>query len=275
VTDPRVDAYAEWVLAPSLPEQPARAERSYFICGIPRCGSWLLCGLLASVGVAGRPHEYFSPETEVPNRARWGTASFRDYLDAVLVAGTTDNGVFACKIMWSAMARLLERLEHERLALADVFPAPRFVWLVRDDVAAQAVSWARAMQTGHWHYWDRRSAAHEAKFDADVITALAGEIRRGNERWTEWFRAAGHSPLVVRYEDLVADTHAAARRVLEFLDIGLPSGVDPAEQTMSTADAVNEEWLDRYRSLTGQPPTSVTCPRSRGQTAESAWPPHG
>jgi LPS sulfotransferase NodH len=250
VPAPRVDAYAKWVLAPSLPERPARVERSYFLCAVPRSGSWLLCGLLASVGVAGRPHEYFSPETELPNRARWRTASFREYVDAVLCAGTTANGVFACKIMWSAMTRLLERLQHERLTLAEVFPAPRFVWLLRDDVVAQAVSWAKAMQTGHWHYWDPPPQADDLVFDADVITALAGEITRGNEAWEVWFRESGYVPLVVRFDELVADTHGTVRRVLDFLEIEVRSGADVAEQTTSSADAVNEEWLDRYRSLT-------------------------
>lgn len=243
-----MDDYAKWVLAPSLPVRPARAKRSYFVCGVPRCGSWLLCGLLASVGVAGRPHEYFAAVTERPNRARWNTPSLRDYIERVLDAGTTDNGVFACKIMWNAMSGLLERLELEHSSFEDAFPAPRFVWLIREDVAAQAVSWAKALQTGHWHYWDPPPPAREPEFDAAAIAALARQITDDNEAWRQWFRRNGIEPFVVRFEELVADKQGTARRVLDFLELELPSGVDIGEQTTSTGDAVNEAWLSRYRS---------------------------
>jgi LPS sulfotransferase NodH len=33
--------------------------RSYLVCATPRCGGALLCHLLATTGIAGRPEEYF------------------------------------------------------------------------------------------------------------------------------------------------------------------------------------------------------------------------
>src|SRR5919197_996612 len=88
----RFEEYAEWVLRPQLPERPTRPRSSYFICGTPRSGSWLLAGLLASTGVAGRPHEWFWRDTEEANRRAWGILSFSDYVAHVHDAGTTSNG---------------------------------------------------------------------------------------------------------------------------------------------------------------------------------------
>lgn len=93
--------YARWVLDPRLPERPAKPRMSCLICATPRSGSWLLSGLLHSTGVAGHPHEYFYAETEATNRRNWGIATATEYLDRVLEAGTTDNGVFACKLTWA------------------------------------------------------------------------------------------------------------------------------------------------------------------------------
>jgi LPS sulfotransferase NodH len=171
----------------------------------------------------------------------------RHYVDQVLAAGTTDNGVFACKVMWSSMSDLLERLEREQLTFLEVFPAPRFVWLVRDDVAAQAVSWAKALQTGQWHYWDPPPDGRALQFDDEAIAALAREIEEHNAAWNGWFADIGVTPLVVRFEELVADKEAATSRVLEFLELDLAPGVQVVEQTSSTHDDVNDEWLSWFR----------------------------
>src|SRR5919201_3330033 len=89
----RLEEFAEWVLRPQLPERPARPRSSYFICGTPRSGSWFLCGLLASTGVAGRPHEWFWGDPEEANRRAWGVSDFSEYVARVRDAGTTPNGV--------------------------------------------------------------------------------------------------------------------------------------------------------------------------------------
>jgi len=138
--------YAEWVLRPPLPDRPVRPDTSYFVCGTPRSGSWLLCGLLASTGIAGRPHEWFWRDTEESNRRIWRVSHFADYLACARDAGTTPNGVFGSKLMWAYLDDFLVRLRllgdasSDRSLIADHFPSPRFVWVRRADVAAQAVS---------------------------------------------------------------------------------------------------------------------------------------
>jgi len=49
--------------------------RSYVLCGTPRTGSTLLCGLLRSTGVLGRPESYFREPDEVAWAARFGLAT--------------------------------------------------------------------------------------------------------------------------------------------------------------------------------------------------------
>jgi hypothetical protein len=114
-----VEQYADWVLQPTLPGHPTQPDTSYFVCGTPRSGSWFLCGLLASTGVAGRPHEWFWRDTEEANRGAWDVSSFPEYLARVRDAATTPNGVFGSKLMWGYTEDLLERLRQLGNASSD------------------------------------------------------------------------------------------------------------------------------------------------------------
>lgn len=247
-----LDDYAEWVLHPQLPETPTRPRSSYFVCGTPRSGSWLLCGLLASTGVAGRPHEWFYENTEETNRRAWGVSLFPDYLRCAHDAGTTPNGVFGSKLMWAQLEDLLVRLRQLGDAASDSslierhFPSPRFVWIWREDFAAQAVSWAKAIQTGHWHHWDATDSSAVPIYDRGQIEALAHEVAGDNAAWRAWFAANDIEPLVVRFDYLVADVVAVTRGVLGFLGLAADR-ISIAERTAKTGDHVNAEWLGRYR----------------------------
>ena len=244
------------MLRPRPPDRPVRPLRSCFVCGTPRSGSWLLCGLLASTGVAGRPHEWFWRDTEEATRRAWGVSQFGDYVARVRNAGTTDNGVFGAKLMWAYLDDLVRRLRElggdssDRAILASHFPAPQFVWVRRDDVVAQAGSWAKALQTGRWHHWDSRGPTVAPVYDRGQIEALAREAAAHDAAWRAWFEANAIEPLVVRFEDVVTDTAGGTRAVLEFLRI--PAGDVPiAELTVKASDRVNEEWIARYRAEAG------------------------
>jgi trehalose 2-sulfotransferase len=236
-----LDAYADWVRNPSLPAARTQPRASYVICTTPRSGSWLLCGLLASTGVAGRPHEWFLEAVEDTAGREWGARDFSEYVRLVQHAGTTPNGVFGAKVMWASFEHLLERLRHidgnapdERL-IERRFQKPRFVWLHRDDSEAQAASWARAIQTGVWAHWDTPTApaAAETPLDSEQVAALAAVARAHNEAWQGWFESHHIEPIDLRFEDLVTDPIGAATGVLDRL--GLASDT-MTPLTMTTHD---------------------------------------
>ncbi|MEI2809525.1 MAG: Stf0 family sulfotransferase [Nocardioides sp.] len=72
----------------------------YVLCGTPRTGSTLLCGLLSSTGVLGRPESYFREPDERAWAERLGVpvvgeraVSYSRFARAVQAAGSTDNNV--------------------------------------------------------------------------------------------------------------------------------------------------------------------------------------
>ncbi len=239
---------------------------SYLICATPRTGSTLLCGLMASTRVAGQPESYFRQPDEQLWAARWdigrssdGVFEYSEFVRVALAAGRTENGVFAARIMWGTMDYLVDRLATVFPTLAggdldllnQAFGHTDFIYLHRDDVLAQAVSWHRAEQTNVWHQTDQeesKQAEQEPRFDFDQICKFVQMIEEHNSAWRAWFDSVGVQPHMVRYEDLDVDPVGVTCEILEFLGLKLPPGRLIKTRQRRLADELNTQWIARYRA---------------------------
>jgi LPS sulfotransferase NodH len=218
---------------------------------MPRSGGGLLAGLLASTGVAGRPEEYFWRNDVPAWRDRWRLSDHDDYVARVLEEGTTPNGVFGARIMWTYLGDAVTLLAgaptrtppHE--VLKAVFPGLRFIYLSRVDRIAQAVSWAKAIQTNEWFRGDARKRRGKPRYDRDLIQHLEEELEQADIRWRRFFDSASAEPLSLTYERTAAEPELTARTVLSFLDVD-PS-VPLETRTRRQSDATNRVWIERYR----------------------------
>jgi trehalose 2-sulfotransferase len=224
------DAYAAWVLRPTLPLVAVEPQLAWFLCGVQRSGTWLLAGLLDSTGIAGRPHEWFSEATEAENRRMWRVSATEDYSDYVRRAGTTPNGVFACMLKWNALERAGD--------LTALAPERRFVWLRREPEAI-GVSWAWAAQTGRYHAWDPPPQL-EPRFVREEVDALVGLAREHDAAWACWFADHADVPLELWFDEVVADPGGASTHVLAHL--GLPN----VPAVVRTEPAPPSDWRARY-----------------------------
>ena len=100
-----------------------------------------------------------------------GTVDYQEFVGRAIVAGSTDNGVFAARVMWGTLGEVINQLRTARpdgsclrdlQVLQGTFGCLRFVYLQRHDQLAQAVSWSRAEQTGVWYETVIRPARPEA-----------------------------------------------------------------------------------------------------------------
>jgi trehalose 2-sulfotransferase len=226
------------------------------ICCLPRTGSSLLGHTLYATGAVGWPGEWLWREDVDRNWKAWGVSSWREYLDRVLEAGTGPNGVFCTKLMWGYLhdalfeLRRLSRMydEDDLAVLRSFFPEPSFVWIRREDVVAQAVSWAKAVQTGQWASFQPVQA--EPAFDFDQIDGLYHVARVHDGAWARWFAAHGVDPLRVVYEELAADPVGVVENVIARLGLEPSPGAGRTPMELSRqADAVNRDWAARYRRL--------------------------
>jgi LPS sulfotransferase NodH len=237
------------------------------VCATQRSGSTLLCELLKATGVAGIPNEYFQcfKDTGLVDQPRQYLAGVTDPevlallppldpgvpetsfdFEAVRRAGTTPNGVFGAKIMWSHTEDLWARLGGR--TLEDVFGPLRYVQVIRRDKLAQAVSLWTAIQTQVWRFGDQPQA--EPVYSFAAIRHLVGWLEAGERGWTEWLR--GREPDVVVYEDFARDPGPT----IEIL-AGVPAYAPSLERQ---SGSLSSEWVSRFASAS----EAVTSPLGRG-----------
>jgi trehalose 2-sulfotransferase len=224
-----------------FPETDTRV--SYMVCSVPRCGSSLLCELLCNTEVAGAPTEFFDPELMGHFRARWGTSSLVDYVSTLLRKKTSPNGVFGMKAHWGQFRDVLGA---DSTAL---FPRLRYVHMRREDTLRQAVSWVRAIQTNQWA--SSHDVRGEPAFDREQIDVYLERIRVEDRAWEEFFSTQSISPHRIVYERLVEEPGETVGDVLAFLGLADPGRTTygPVELEQQ-ADALTEEWVERYESYT-------------------------
>ena len=245
---------------------------SYIICSVQRSGTHLLCSILRSTGVAGRPGEYFFCKRSETWEQRWATPSRAAYLERVLRQATTPNGVFGFVIMWSYFERMIRMLheipDYQHTDRSEVLPAvfnrPKYLWMRRRDRARQAVSWTIASQTKIWSQKTGEAAETDAPlhFDFELIDRRYHQIAAEEEQWDNYFRKSEIEPLVVFYEDVVASNRATAERVLEFLRVPFPASLEIGTPTVEKqATQMSEQWAARYLALKQNESNAITKPR--------------
>ncbi len=234
-------------------------RRCYVVCTIPRSGSNLLTDGLRDTRRAGMPKQFFLPK-ERRYAAEFGIdpiAEYAAYVRGVVNSKTTRNEVFGFKLMSWYLDEFLARLREthsfgnsttsDLAMLREAFPCLRFVHIVRRHKLRQALSIARALQTGLWKVQKGKTSSREPEFDADLIEQSLHEAERQDKIWDDFFQRIGVKPFQVDYEKLCQDYEGTIRAVLNFLRIKLPSDtrVGPPATTRQ-ADEISRVWEKRF-----------------------------
>jgi trehalose 2-sulfotransferase len=243
---------------------------SYLICTSPRSGSTLLCGMLASTGIAGKPASYFfgttledwQEELEVQFDEK---AVERDLVEAAfrvaLTKGRGGTNMFGVRMQAHSFAFFLEKLavlhpdastDMARLNLA--FGTTLFVHLTRPNKLDQAVSYLKAQQTGLWHRsadgseLERTAPHREPVYDRAKIANCVDLMTDYDRSWNDWFTREGIEPVRLSYDDLSDDPRSVLRQVLERLglDPAAADGVSPKVKKL--ADQTNDDWVAQFRA---------------------------
>jgi LPS sulfotransferase NodH len=239
------------------------AQLSYLIYATSRSGSTLLCDLLESTGLAGRPDEYFNEAKSTLRKPEWELQrtelSFPDYVDTMIGETMTPNGVFGAKFGWARHLEFVSRMRaHAPYAgLADqqildmFFPNLRYIFVTRRDKVRQAVSSWKAIQTDQWNTqatWVPRDP-HRPLFSFPLINELLQQNVMSESVTSDYFAQIGVVPLTVVYEDLALDPVKTMIAVLTYLDVEIPDDFSLAPPRMSRqTDVVNDDWVRRYHS---------------------------
>jgi len=235
-------------------------RRCYVVCTIPRSGSNLLTDGLRATRQAGMPKQFFLPKSEDRYGAELGVnpnADYPGYVRGLVDAKTTRNEVFGFKLMSWYLDDFLAGLRASHAfgdaaiddftMLRNAFPRLRFVHIVRRHKLRQALSTARALQTGLWKVQDGKTASREPEFNAELIEQSLREAERQENIWYTFFQRIGVAPFQVQYEELCRNYEATIRDVLDFLKISLPRDAHIGSPvTIRQADEISRIWEERF-----------------------------
>jgi LPS sulfotransferase NodH len=241
---------------------PQGPQRSYVVASSPRTGSTLLCRALWDSGLAGAPKEYLNPMQlrdwelrfgarryglvrgpllGLVGRVRWPEERLAAHLERVRVRRSS-GGWFGLKLHGHHRRRCFGEEGPER-ALGPV----RWIHIARLDRLDQAISWARAEQTGSWSA--QQAADLPPVYSARRIRACLDRIEAQEADWEAFFERQRLRPLRLTYEDLVGDLAGTLGRVSAYLELPRPVA-SSRPPTVRQADELSAVWKRRF--LTGQ-----------------------
>lgn len=223
------------------------ADGGYAICTTPRSGSNFLCQLLASTACLGRPLEYFNG----PARRLIEDPAFPDdpaeQIHRIRTSGATPNGIYGVKLFPSQ-----HDLIRPHLSWTEALPGLRFVYLERRDILGQAISWARASQTGQYRSTQPQNGSFV--YDADLIRARLLDIGREQARWTIFFARTGVAPTRIVYEELLADPKAEIAKIADLFGQAGTAVVDVSKVDLRIQrDETAEQWRKQFIADAGDP----------------------
>ena len=225
---------------------PAPAERGYMICATARSGSNYLCQLLASTQVLGRPLEYFNTVGRRRQTDPNYPADRRAQIDIVRSLGATPNGIYAVKILPPQL-----RSVENRIDLFRHLPNLMLFRLGRRDLLGQAISLARARQTGQYIASHPRTGA--PAYSRKQIRACITELSEQESMLDDRIGRLGLTPSSFQYEDILREPQEVVDRIASLMGIALPVAIDQALVTHTVQrDDSTIVWRERFLAETGE-----------------------
>jgi trehalose 2-sulfotransferase len=234
--------------------------RCYVVCAVPRCGSNLLTDGLHATRRAGRPKQFFLAKAEPEFAAVHKldlNRGFAVYVRDIIRLTVTSNEVFGFKLMSWYLDDFLARLRatgefggsdtEDVDLLRNAFPRLQFVHVVRRHKLRQALSKARAEQTGLWKVQEGKKVQQEPRFDAQLIEQCLRDGELQERAWQDFFERTGVEPFRVEYETLCDNYEGTIRGVLDFLHISLPRRCRIGSPvTVRQSDELSRAWEERF-----------------------------
>ncbi|HHP7230440.1 MAG TPA: Stf0 family sulfotransferase [Xenococcaceae cyanobacterium] len=204
---------------------------SYGILTLPRSGSTFLCQLLAATESAGYPTEHFRKPAFT--LAKYCNFNYIRLLKFLMTHRVTLNGVFGTKFI-SHFLHDFETLEN---SLEPIFTIiDKYIYLVRKDEVAQAVSILLAQKTEVWHINNRNKLLnYQEQLESITITDELIEevnqklhfIRQQQKYIDKILKIYQISPLIIEYENLVENVEENLQTILNYLEINyLPQNIN-------------------------------------------------
>lgn len=178
------------------------------ILSTPRTGSNLLCECLSQTGLIGHVDGFM---------VGFGEGIKHDYAKTVHMfyqGHCGEDGSFATKIMWDYIDHMADLVTYKTVYEVFFSQFSHVVWVYRDDIIAQAVSWYMAINSGKWTSLNEQKRPYP-DYHFDYIAWFVAKIKSYNERTQYFVQSSGLEYRArISYESIASDTEGALRAIL-------------------------------------------------------------
>lgn len=234
-----------------FPVQPQGPRQTYLLASLPRAGSTWLSHQLWASGCLGAPLEYlnFEPGGPYGHAAELPEEQAQLWRQA-LATRTSPNGVFGLKSFPGQLHHVQQGnpalvAQAVRLLLGPG-SSRKVVELRRRDRQAHTVSYARALLSGVWRAEQEQQGRVEPEFSAEAMNRAGQMLDQQDQGWQAMYRDLGITPLVLWFEDALADAEGAVQQVADYLDVQLnPAARVAVPSITQQAQEGAQDWVRR------------------------------
>lgn len=201
------------------------STKEILLCSTPRSGSTILAEAMFRTGRMGYPDEFFNNDQNnkgdraltiyEENYRKVGAISYPDYCEKLAAHYQSPNGVHSVKM----------HFQHFRQALRSGYflrPVQRFfVFIHREDAAAQAASLAIAMRTQKWNSRMKSAVEGEIEIPDELLARVYRDLVFDNLRWQAFLKMFNTPYISLEYNEIAADVGAAVARIADHAGIEL------------------------------------------------------
>lgn len=199
-----------------------KPEIAYAVVSTPRSGSTVLCEALTATKMAGFPKEHFrAPSQVLTQHCQFDPVR---YLRILMTNQVTRNGVFGTKLI----SQFLKEYAQSNLEFNQIINDFKFIYLIRRNKIAQAVSFFLGQKTNMWHiYSGEQSQQYRSKLkkinveDADLekVHNIYQDLLNQESMLEKFFHERQISPLIVEYEKFIEFPENTLNQIAKHLEI--------------------------------------------------------
>lgn len=228
----------------ALPEPKYR----YIIAITPRSGSSYLSDVMTHTENLGRPAELLS-QTVISNVLKTICGRNPDeYLRNAMRLRKSRNSVSGLKASWFQFRNFKDCVTDKNYLLGF-----KYIYLIRRDLNAQAVSLYRATASNVFHTNIKHSEEainklNTLEYDFNEIKKWHKHIVDQEQGWQKFFYENDIVPLCIFYEDIEADILGVLKRIANYIGISADSISLPEKTSVfeKVSDNRNIEWTHRF-----------------------------
>ncbi len=242
-----------------FPCQLSNPQYELMIATVPRSGSTMFSVDLWESGVLGSPLEYLNFNL-VRNISRWKEKldSPLKYWEELKRLRTSPNGVFSYK-MFGTVYHQVANVSTE--LLSRIQPT-HVVYLTREDLNSQAVSYSKAIQSGAW--FADAPKRKPTKYSYDHVVECRALVQRQMDDWEAIFKMTETIPLRLSYEEITSNRAESIIRVVEYVTGSRGTQSISLPKMIVQRNEETNRWLEQLSNdesrLVDQPGIDSTVP---------------